>query len=191
MIQATRVTTVEELQQILTLQKQNLRGTIAITEEKEQGFVTVNHTLEILQQMHELEPSIIVKDNDILAGFALVMHRACSTLIPELLPMFTGLGKLVYKNKPLPEYRFYVMGQICIAKEYRGKGIFDMLYEKHKTELQHQYDFVITEVATRNTRSIRAHERVGFKNLHAHRDALDEWAVILWDWSPQNPITTT
>lgn len=184
MLQATRVTTVEELHQILKLQKQNLRGTIDIAEEKDQGFVTVNHTLEILQQMHQLEPSVIVKDNDTLAGFALVMPRECSELIPELRSMFNGLDKLVYKDKPLSGYRFYVMGQVCIAKEYRGKGIFDMLYEKHRTELQDQYDFVITEVATRNTRSMRAHERVGFKPIHTHSDELDEWVMILWDWIP-------
>ncbi len=181
MIAAT-VSSLHELQQILALQQLNLRGVNDALEEKEQGFVTVTHSLEKLQQMHRLEPSIIVKDGDILAGYALVMPQECSSIIPELFTLFEGLKKLSYQSKPLSEYRFYVMGQICVAADYRGKGVFDMLYQEHRRVLAHKYDFVITEVATRNTRSIRAHERVGFNVLHIHRDELDEWAVIIWDW---------
>jgi RimJ/RimL family protein N-acetyltransferase len=182
MIYATTVTATEELQQILALQRQNLRGVNTETEEKEQGFVTLTHSIEILQQMHRIEPSIIAKDNETLAGFALVMPKECSNIVPELFSMFAGLENLSYENKPLSAYHFYVMGQVCVAKAYRGKGVFDMLYEKHKETLQHKYDFVITEVATRNTRSMRAHERVGFKHINTYRDALDEWAVVVWDW---------
>ena len=187
MLLAKEVSTDTELQQILDLQKQNLRGVNSETAEKEQGFVTVTHNLELLKQMHRLEPSVIVKDNDTLAGYALVMPKECSAIVPELLPLFAGLEKLSYKNKPLNQYRFYVMGQVCVAAAYRGKGVFDMLYARHREALQHKYDFVITEVATRNTRSMRAHERVGFTQLHTHRDELDEWAVIVWDWNSSPP----
>lgn len=179
---ATTVSTTHELEQILALQQLNLRGVHDAAQEKEQGFVTVTHSLEKLQQMHRLEPGIIVKDGDLLAGYALVMPQECSSIIPELFPMFEGCKKLHYQSKPLSDYQFYVMGQICVAAGYRGKGVFDMLYHKHREVLAHKYDFVITEVATRNTRSMRAHERVGFQLLHTYRDELDEWAVIIWDW---------
>ncbi|MEO5681786.1 MAG: GNAT family N-acetyltransferase [Chitinophagaceae bacterium] len=180
---ATRVTTNDELQQILDLQQHNLRGVHSELKEKEQGFLTVTHSMQKLQQMHRMEPSIIVKDHDAVAGYALVMPKECSTIIPELFTLFEGLDKLHYKGKALTAYRFYVMGQICVGAAYRGRGVFDMLYHKHRESLAEKYDFVITEIATRNTRSMRAHERVGFKILHIHRDELDEWAVVLWDWN--------
>jgi ribosomal protein S18 acetylase RimI-like enzyme len=182
MLHAAQVSTDRELKQILALQQQNLRGRNNENDEKEQGFVTVAHTLGILQQMHSLEPSVIVKDNDILAGYALVMPKECSSIVPELFSLFEGLDKLRYKNRPLGEYHFYVMGQICVAREYRGKGVFDMLYKKHQEIFQKKYDFVVTQIATRNTRSLRAHERVGFKTVKIHTDELDEWAVVVWDW---------
>ena len=182
MITATTASAIADLQQILDLQRLNLRGVNDETQERDQGFVTVTHNLEILQQMHRIEPSIIAKDNDILAGYALVMPKACSAIVPELLTLFENLQTLSYQDKPLGEYRYYVMGQICVAAAYRGRGVFDLMYQQHRNLLQHKYDFVITEVATRNTRSMRAHERVGFKLLHTHRDELDEWAVIIWDW---------
>jgi hypothetical protein len=182
-MEARKVNSTSELRQILNLQQQNLRGVHPAPVEKEQGFVTVVHSLQVLQQMHALEPSIIATDNDVLAGYALVMTKECGGLVPELTSLFSGLGSMLYKNKPLLHYNFYVMGQVCVAEAYRGKKVFDLLYNKHKELLGHTYDFVITDIATRNTRSMRAHERVGFKTIQTYRDELDEWAVVLWDWT--------
>ena len=74
------------------------------------------------------------------------------------------------------------MGQVCVDKAYRGKGVFDMLYQHHKQVLKDRFDFVVTEISTNNLRSVRAHEKVGFKNIHTYKDAVDEWSVVLWDW---------
>jgi ribosomal protein S18 acetylase RimI-like enzyme len=180
---ALLVSTDKELQQILELQKMNLRGVNDQTTEKEQGFVTVTHTLKKLQQLNGYERSVIVKDNQELAGYALVMTIECSTAIPELFPLFERLNKLMYNGRPVSTYRFYTMGQICVAATYRGRGVFDMLYRQHKEAFSQKYDFVITSIATRNVRSIRAHERIGFKKLEMFTDDLDEWMVVIWDWN--------
>jgi RimJ/RimL family protein N-acetyltransferase len=75
------------------------------------------------------------------------------------------------------------MGQICVGKAWRGQGVFDLLYRAHRRYLREAYDFCITEVATRNVRSMRAHQRVGFTVIDRYRDATDEWALLRWDWS--------
>jgi RimJ/RimL family protein N-acetyltransferase len=49
--------------------------------------------------------------------------------------------------------------------------------------MQSSYDFVLTEIATRNTRSIRAHEKVGFQLLHRFSDEKEQWDIVVWDWS--------
>jgi L-amino acid N-acyltransferase YncA len=74
------------------------------------------------------------------------------------------------------------MGQICVDKAYRGKGVFELLYQKHREIFEKSYDFIVTEISTRNTRSLRAHEKVGFKTIHTYRDSMDEWNVVVWDW---------
>ena len=78
--------------------------------------------------------------------------------------------------------RYYVMGQVCVAKAFRGKGVFDLLYQAHRRHLDAQYDCSITEVATRNTRSMRAHDRIGFAVIDRYRDATDDWALLRWQW---------
>jgi GNAT superfamily N-acetyltransferase len=183
MLLAKPVQNPSELQQILSLQQRYLRGKTSPAEEKEQGFLTVIHDFDTLLQMHHLEPSVIVQDDESLAGYALVMTRACGDLIPVLMPMFEHFDHISYRNKPVNDYTFYVMGQICVAKEYRGQGVFDLLYHEHRNLYRDKYDFIVTEISTSNSRSLSAHERVGFKPIYQFCDDLDEWSVVLWDWS--------
>jgi ribosomal protein S18 acetylase RimI-like enzyme len=138
------------------------------------GFVTVQHTLDILRAMHALGPSVVARDaTGAVVGYALVMPRETRALIPILEPMFAKLDVLVPSG-----VRWYVMGQVAVAPSHRGSGVFDAMYAEHRARYRDRFDIVITEVATRNTRSIRAHERVGFTTLEVYRDATDEWALI-------------
>lgn len=181
-MQATTVTSLQELEQILSLQRDNLIASVTPQEMKEQGFVTVHHTLEMLRQMHSLAPSIIIKDGDKVVAYALVMLRECRSLVPALEPMFNNFDNQQWNGKPLKDQSFYVMGQVCVDKAYRGQGLFDKLYQAHKEVYSTRFDILTTEIATRNHRSLRAHERVGFKIINVYRDELDEWAVVGWDW---------
>ncbi len=166
-----------ELGQILALQRRNLPRALTPEQIAGQGFVTVEHSLELLRKMHAVSPSIVAVDGDALAGYALVMPVECRPWIPILEPRFQRLESLGAFRE-----RFYVMGQICVAQPWRGHGVFDRLYEGHRRHLRAAYDSVITEVATRNERSMRAHARVGFSILDRYRDATDEWALLRWDW---------
>lgn len=182
MLVLTTVETKDELLQILELQQKNLIQNIDEAEMETQGFVTMIHDIEVLQQMHNLAPSVIAKDNGAVAGYALVMLRECRSLFPPLEPMFKNFDTLEYGNRPLNDYPFYIMGQVCIDKKYRRTGLFDQLYQKHKQTYANRFQFVLTEVSTRNQRSLRAHERVGFETISTYQDDLDEWAVVLWNW---------
>lgn len=182
MLYTTIVKEDKELQQILDLQQQNLARNISVTEMQSQGFVTLHHTPAVLQQMHQLAPSVIVKDGDAVVGYALTMLRECRQLVPDLETMFALLDQLSWHGKPLNDHSFYVMGQICIDKDYRGQGLVEKLYHHHKECYQSSFDCIVTEIATRNHRSLRAHERVGFQTMHLHKDEIDEWVVVVWDW---------
>ena len=184
MLIATTTSTIDDLHQILQLQEQNLIHNLTKDEMKSEGFVTINHSLQMLHQMHNMAPSIIVKDDDRIVAYALTMLREFSTLVPALEPMFEKFESLHWKNKPLNYYSYYVMGQICVDKAYRGQGLFDALYQKHREVYSSQFDLLVTEIATRNHRSINAHNRVGFVTINTFRDETDEWNVVVWDWTP-------
>ena len=77
----------------------------------------------------------------------------------------------------------YSEWKIHLAKEYRGKGIFEMLYQQHKRSYSEKYDLLVTKISTNNHRSLKAHEKVGFETVTIEKDNLDEWVVVVWDWS--------
>ncbi len=182
MLFATTVTNPEELQQVYNLSFQNLRTNLKKEEIAKEGFTSWDYSPELLQQLHSLQPSVIVKDDEKVVAYALVALKESSAFHPDLEKMIQHLDKLFYKEKLLRAYNYYVMGQICIDKNYRGKGLFDMLYRHHKKLYRHQFDFVVTEISTANTRSAHAHEKAGFKTIYTYHDAMDEWNVVLWDW---------
>lgn len=177
------VTTDEELQQIYSLNQLNLKSGLSEEERKQEGFVTWLYSLDLLKKLHLLSPSVICKDGNHLAGYALTTLRESLTFHADLDNMIKSIDPLIYKGKQLKEYSYYCMGQICIDKAYRGKGIVELLYQKHKLEYGKQFDLLVTEISTSNTRSIKAHERIGFKTIHTHIDKLDTWNVVVWDWT--------
>jgi GNAT superfamily N-acetyltransferase len=81
------------------------------------------------------------------------------------------------------------MGQICVASGYRGRGVFDGLYRAMADTYRDRFDFTVTEVAERNTRSLRAHARAGFETLHVYHDptAGERWHVIALDFAAGFP----
>lgn len=183
MITPCLVSTTNELLQIIALQQKNLIRSVDLPERKEQGFLTIEHSLATLEKMHALAPSVIIKDNDKVVAYALTELVECRSFVPGLEPMFAVIETLHWKGKPVPDYSYYTMGQICVAKEYRGQGLFEKLYHYHKEIYQSRFDLFITEISTSNHRSLRAHEKLGFKTVQVHKDHLDEWALVIWDWA--------
>ena len=179
---ATVVTINEELQQIIELSHKNMRANFSEADQQMNGFVTWSYSLQLLQQMNTQQPHVIVKDNDKVIGYALVALREARRFHPDLNAMIVQLETLEYNNKKLSEYKYYVMGQVCVDAAYRGKHVFQMLYTQHKRLFEKDFDFVVTEISTRNKRSMRAHEKVGFKTIYTYSDAIDEWNVVVWEW---------
>ena len=182
-IQYSLLSTEAEIHQLLALQQSNLPQNISGEEAKSQGFVTVEHNFDLMKAMNDAEAHVIAKDQGQVIGYCLVMLSSFQDQIPVLQPMFALLDGLSYHQKLLAEYQYFVMGQVCIDKNYRGQGVFDGLYQSLAQHYHQKYDFVVTEVATRNVRSIKAHQRVGFELLHRYTDPRgEEWDVIIWNW---------
>jgi len=182
LIQYTTAASQADIQQILELQWINLPQNISTSEAKDQGFVTVHHDSDILTAMNEKFQHVIAKHKGKVIGYTLVMLPEFGKQIPVLAPMFDKINQLTYNDKALKKTPYFVMGQVCVDKNFRGHGVFHGLYQKMKMEMSAHFDCIITEIATRNTRSMRAHEKVGFKTINIYATSEEEWAIVAWDW---------
>jgi GNAT superfamily N-acetyltransferase len=182
MLTATLATTRDELLQIHRLNQENHRDHLSPEEKDKEGFVSWLYPVELLQQLQDLAAQVIVKDDDRVVGYALVALREAAPFHPDLKTMFTHLDSVRYNDRYLADQSFYVMGQVCIDKDYRGKGVFAQLYRHHREAYSSSFDLLVTEISVNNIRSQRAHEKCGFQTIYTYTDAMDKWNVVVWDW---------
>ncbi|AQG78192.1 GNAT family N-acetyltransferase [Spirosoma montaniterrae] len=185
MITITLAQTDDDLRGILTLQQQNQVKNISPESQSRDGFVTLLYTLDQMQVMHAAGPSVLAKDEDRVVGYAITAMPAVRDAVPELESLFNLCETLPYKGKPISQYAYYLMGQVCVADGYRGQGLFDKLYAHHRATYGNRHQLLVTDISTRNTRSLRAHERVGFQKVHEFYEpnAGETWQVVVWDWN--------
>ena len=174
--------TEDELKGILDLQQFNLPQNISNEELESQGFVTVKHDLDLLTRMNYPYQHIIAKEGENVVGYTLVMLRKWKNDIPVLVDMFDQIDSIDYDGKKLGAAKYFIMGQVCVAKSQRGQGVFAGLYTEMKKRMHTDFDYVITEIASRNYRSLHAHEKVGFEVIKTYQigDG-EEWILVLMD----------
>jgi GNAT superfamily N-acetyltransferase len=183
MITYTTVNSKTDLEGILKLQKSNLAQNLNSDEIRSQGFVTVNHTYDLLKKLNDFEKHIIAKENDKVIGYVLAMTKHSKFDIPVLFPMFNVFDTVLFKDKKISAYNYILVGQVCVDKAYRGQGIFNNCYAAYKEFYKDKYDFAITEIANTNSRSLNAHKRIGFEDIHSYfAPDKTEWIVVLWNW---------
>ncbi len=174
MVSYKRAGTKYELQQILELQQYNLSTYLSEEECLREGFVTISHSFDLLKKMNDVCPHIIAKDENKVIGYALCMHPQFSEEIDLLKPMFQALRTIFSKHE-----KYIVMGQICIAKDYRKMGIFRSLYHTMKEVLEPEFKSIVTEVNRSNQRSLNAHYSIGFRHLKTHKSKGRSWELIV------------
>jgi ribosomal protein S18 acetylase RimI-like enzyme len=174
----------ERIENLLALQQQNLKNNIDVVTQQSQGYLSFPYTTAIMQRMMHDEPQPIACAEEQMIGYALTATLKVCQTIDLMLPLLNMFNQLIYNGKPLNDYRYYVMGQVCVRAGYRGIGVFDALYAKHRALFADRYDFVVTEIAADNLRSIAAHRRVGFQTLHRYFDEWSQktWEVVIWDF---------
>ena len=174
--------TEQHFNQILSLQKKNHYTEISAEQQSQNGFVFVQHTIEILQTMAVAAPQIIALHNDQVVGYTLAMTPSMKDKLPCLVPMFVQFEQVKYKGRALNDYRYIVGGQICVSKEFRGIGLSSMLYNETKKRAQDTCELCVTEVSRRNVASLKAHLKVGFEVAHTYEDGKEVWDILVWDF---------
>ena len=180
----TTVQTDDDVRGILALQQKNLKKNLTSEQIKSQGFLTVEHKFSVLKAMNDAHPSVIVKDGDMVVAYCLAMLPQFRNDVPELIALFDTIDKIDYESQTLKDFKYVVMGQVCVGEGYRSMGFFDGMYQKLREELSAKFELCVTDISTNNSRSLKAHARVGFIPVKDFNDAtLDEvWQVVVWDW---------
>jgi len=173
----------QHLQEILALQKRYLVRAVSEQQQTLEGFVFVEHTLSLLRRMAAQAPQAIAVSDGRVIGYCLSLPLSMQEELPSLRPMFEQFGRCFYRQRPLCDYSLIVGGQVCVDRDHRGQGLLARLYEQVRTSLPFHRDLCVTEIATRNVVSVRAHERMGFETVSTYSDGKETWVIVVWDLS--------
>jgi L-amino acid N-acyltransferase YncA len=100
-------------------------------------------------------------------------------LIAEL---FQAIDEVIVDGQPLANANYVVVGQLCVAKEYRGMGLVQKIYNHFRDCLKESYDFCATDVAQANARSLNAHKKTGFEVAGTLTYGGIPWDIVVWKW---------
>ena len=175
-------TTDREIQEIRDLQEINLKENVTSESRLSDGFLTAKYELDFLKRMNGLTPAMIAKQNGVLVGYALATDRSLLAQHPLLNDLGTQINKIPFGGKFIGDFDYLVVGQLCVAKEVRGRGLAQDLYAQFKATYENRYPFAVTDVDRDNTASLKTHLKVGFQVVSTLLYGNSNWHVIIWDW---------
>jgi len=196
MIHVCSASTREDFQGIRQLQEANLRRNLSESEVMSEGFVTAEYTTDFLAKMSTFYPAAIAKtDNGLIVGYALIVSKKLQgdhALLDDMIEVIDKISLSHDKdnniNSSITHFKsvpYVLCGQLCVALGYRGKGLVTDLYNhlRHVVQtISPEVHYCFTEVAHDNKRSLRAHEKCGFKVIQSHTFGATGFDIILLDW---------
>lgn len=183
MVSLKLVTNEDELKGIQELQAQNLRKHLSELEASTQGFLMAEYSFDFLYKMHQAAPSVIAVSDGKVVGYALVALKSIRDEHPLLADLFNTIDTLDFKSQNLKEVNYVVVGQLCVGVGFRGIGLVDKLYQYYRDNYAAQYEYLITDVAKANERSLKAHKKTGFQVIDELNFEGIGWDIVLWDWN--------
>lgn len=183
-VDVCQVSSVEEIRMIKALQEANLGRNLSSEDSEREGFVTAEYTVEFLEILHQYCPSIIAKNCvGEVVGYALVVTRDVYGRHDLLTNLIDEIFTIEYKGRPLKGINFVLVGQLCVAKGYRGRGLVPRMYNFFKEALKaNNYDCALTDVAESNPRSLKAHHKSGFSTLKTFVYEGNVWHIVILDF---------
>lgn len=130
------------------------------------GFISVRFTVDDLVEMADNGVTVVAVSSDTTAG--VLSAQTCEynvSRIPLVKEMVKALAGKVFEGQAIDTTTSIVCGPVCVAKEFRGLGVMEHMYELLKREAKPNYPLGLTLISQGNPRSLRAHEKIGMQKV--------------------------
>ena len=145
-----------DYQEILQLQSANYITNLT-EEERRSGFLSAQFSFEQTAQIAEdLGITVAVLDHCV-AGFLCAFRNEFPSGSPVIAEMLRHYPLFRFEDRPLSGFFSYIYGPVCIARQYRGRGLLRGLYEAQKKDLGARFEVGVAFVSRSNPHSLRAH----------------------------------
>ncbi len=175
-----RLATIEDIDQILALQERNLDKNLTPKEKESGGFIMMETSPELLAKIITNEGLPIARSKGKIVGYYMPMSPEQAKESGFFDKLLSSVEALEFKGKPIAQYKFAVLAQICIDKNFRGQTILPALYETLTKKLGLKYEIGIGEINDENKRSLRANiEKNGLTDIGTIEDDNGIWHIAV------------
>ena len=177
-----RIGNKSDIKGILELQRKNLISNLS-EEERKSGFVTTPFTVNQIEEIITQHGLFVAEnsENDIIAyAFAGTWDYFQQWEIFNV--MTSRFPKLSFNNSRITVKNSFQYGPVCIDKNYRGKGVLNLIFEEMRLELLKKYSISITFINKVNQVSTQAHTRkLGWKIIDEFEFNDNEYLGLAFD----------
>jgi predicted GNAT superfamily acetyltransferase len=148
----------EHYSAVLNLQTANFIANLSEAERR-QGFLSAQFSAAQTEQIAQDLGTIVALADGHLAGFLCALRKEFDTGSPVIARMLESFDRMSFHGQPLSSFTSYIYGPVCIAREYRGRGLLRGLYEAQKRSLTGKFEMGVAFVSRSNPHSLQAHVR--------------------------------
>ncbi|MES3005850.1 MAG: hypothetical protein V4664_02790 [Patescibacteria group bacterium] len=165
---------------ILDLLTKNLARNLS-EEEKKDGFFHFEPTYEELLKIINDTGVYLSLRGEELKGYFITMSKELAQTIPFEAEMLANAERMLYEGKPLSEYNYVVLAQICVAKEFRGGMTFNRLHLATQSILKEQgFEIGFGEIEDTNSTSLAVHSYLTDVGTYIASSGL-KWHIMVSD----------
>ena len=127
--------------------------------EKSDGFLTVQYTVDCLQDLVRKgsRPIVALDPEGNLVGYVILVTRQMVSN-----GLLLSLVEAADQDGLLKDSNYIIIAQLCVAPSARGKKLPGMLYDFVSDLHGERYPLAIAEIAQQNERSLNAHTKLGW-----------------------------
>jgi len=180
-----RVASADDAPAIVALANQHTYQQLSVADRRN-GFLTGNFTVPALAAMLASVPGQVAYHGEELAGFV-INSRLAPERYPPLVQHICGLlPTLLFRQRPLADYRWFFYGPVLVAPAYRGQGLLPRLFEASQQTLAGRYGVGIAFIAAENTASRHVHtHKLGLEVVGELEFSGTPYVVLAFEVSPR------
>jgi L-amino acid N-acyltransferase YncA len=145
-----------DLPAILAIQEANLFANLNEAQRRD-GFLSARFTAEQFAEMDRQVAVVVGEEGGTVTGYGCASSVEYNRQFPLLAAMLDAARDAPFLGNRLGAVRSMVYGPVCVAQEWRRRGVARGLYECARRLVRRDYDAGVAFIAKDNARSLAAH----------------------------------
>ncbi|MFI8418074.1 N-acetyltransferase family protein [Serratia sp. NPDC078593] len=141
---------------ILALQAKNTPENLN-AQQRQQGFIVSEMNEAQVAKLNDELGILIAEQDGRLAGFVCLARPNMQPRPPVVDAMLSELANHYFADTLITKQRLFLYGPVCLASDWRGKGVLKRLFNAVKTRTRDQFDIGILFINQSNPHSLAAH----------------------------------